>query len=68
MISLWMYSNAIYPSENHDYIWCSKGHDLGYIPANMAKRGKPLVCRACQNCPSRDILGEDIQRSERGWE
>ena len=67
MISLWMCANATYPSEG-GYISCSKGHDLGIISPRMVKRGKPLVCRACNPCKDCDIMGNDIQRSERGWE
>ena len=69
IISLWQCKNAIYPDGiNHAYIWCSMGHDLGYIPSDMVKRGKPLLCRVCNLCPDCDIMGVDIQRSERGWE
>jgi len=65
MISLWMCKNAIY---HEPYIKCSKGHDLGNVHSRMVKRGKPLVCRACNPCPDCVIMGDDIQRSERGWE
>jgi len=70
MISLWQCKNAHYPDGiNHfDYIWCTKGHDLGLIHESMAQRGKPLVCKICQGCPDCDIMGDDIQKSERGWQ
>ena len=66
MISLWMCKNAIY--KENDYLKCAKGHELGLVHSRMVQRGKPLVCRTCQNCPDCDIMGDDIQKSERGWE
>jgi hypothetical protein len=69
MISFWMCKNAVYPNGiTHEYIWCAKGHDLGAIRPDMAQRGKPLLCRACNPCPDCDIMGAEIQKSERGWE
>jgi len=65
-ISLWMCKNAIY--KENDYITCSKGHDLGTVHSRMAQRGKPLLCKACNPCPDCDIMGVDLQRSERGWD
>lgn len=70
MISLWMCANAKYPSTDYGYITCSKGHDLGKlgrIHSRMARKGRPLVCRDCQQCPDADIMGEDIPKEERGW-
>ena len=67
MISLWMCANAKYPPTDYGYITCSKGHKLERIHSRMARKGKPLVCRACQGCPDFSYLGPDIPKEERGW-
>lgn len=70
MISLWQCRNAHHPDniKHFDYVWCAKGHNLGYIPVDSVKQGKPLICRICQSCPDCDIIGDDIPKAERGWE
>lgn len=65
LISLWMCSNAIYHENN--YLTCSKGHNLGGVHARMVKKGTPLVCLICQDCSDADIMGDNLQKGERGW-
>ena len=67
MISLWQCRHAQYPTDDIGYITCTKGHFLGLIAARMAKKGKPLICWACQGCQDCDIMGEDLKKEERGW-
>lgn len=67
IISLWMCKNAKYPASGDGYITCSKGHELGKVHSRMVKRGDPLICMTCQDCPDADIMGDDLKKEERGW-
>ena len=67
IISLWMCLNAKYPANGDDYLKCSKGRYLGKVHARMVKRGDPLICLACQGCKYADIMGDYLNKEDRGW-
>jgi len=50
------------------YVYCAKGHRLGNgnIHIRQVKRGAPLECSACKNCPDIDYSPMEFP-NERGW-
>ena len=68
-ISLYECSQARVMDKN---IYCKAGRRLGsrvdgMLNIERLKRGEPLVCASCQNCPDFDRNGEPIKAQDSGW-
>lgn len=53
-------------------IYCKKGHKFpdtpeGTMNIRRLQRGEPLQLTVCQDCPDFNYMGDQIQKSERGW-